>query len=140
MPHTNMPTLVLRASVVWLVIIGVEIVHGILRTVLLVPVVGDLPARQVSVLTGSALILGVACLFIRWVRAGTNRRLLTVGLLWVMLTVHFEVGLGRLVLELSWDRLIEDYNLPRGGFLGLGLLFMAFTPLLAARLRRPPTQ
>ena len=131
-----MPTIVLRASVVWLVIIGVETAHGILRTVLLVPVIGDFPARQVGVFTGSVLILGVAVLFIRWVRAGTNRRLLAVGLLWVVLTVLFEVGLGRRVIGLPWDRLLEDYDLTRGGVLGLGLLFMAVTPLLAARLRR----
>ena len=131
-----MPTIVLRASVVWLVIIGVETAHGILRTVLLVPVIGDFPARQVGVFTGSVLILGVAVLFIRWVRAGTNPRLLAVGLWWAVLTVLFEVGLGRRVLGLPWDRLLEDYDLTRGGVLGLGLLFMAVTPLLAARLRR----
>ena len=131
-----MPTIVLRASVVWLVIIGVETAHGILRAALLVPVIGDFPARQVGVFTGSALILGVAVLFIRWVRAGTNRRLLAVGLLWAVLTVLFEIGLGRRVLGLPWDRLLEDYDLTRGGVLGLGLLFMAVTPLLAARLRR----
>jgi len=131
-----MPTIVLRASVVWLVIIGVETAHGILRTVLLVPVIGDFPARQVGVFTGSVLILGVAVLFIRWVRAGTNRRLLAVGLLWAVLTVLFEIGLGRRILGLPWDRLLEDYDLTRGGVLGLGLLFMAVTPLLAARLRR----
>jgi hypothetical protein len=36
--------------------------------VLLVPVMGDSPARQVSVMTGSLLIFGVAYLFIRWIR------------------------------------------------------------------------
>jgi hypothetical protein len=52
----------------------------------------------------------------------------------------FEIGLGRLVLGLPWDRITEDYDLTRGGFLGLGLLFMAVSPLLAARVRRrkPP--
>jgi len=132
-----MPKLVLRAVLVWIGIIGIETVHGILRTVLLVPVIGDFPARQVSVVTGSALIFGVAFLFIRWIRAGTNRRLLGVGLLWVVLTVLFEAGLGWLVLGLSWDRIIEDYDITRGGVLGLGLLFMAIAPLLAAKIRKP---
>ena len=137
MTHTDMPKLVLRAVLVWIGIIGIETVHGILRTVLLVPVIGDFPARQVSVVTGSALIFGVAFLFIRWIRAGTNRRLLGVGLLWVVLTVLFEAGLGWLVLGLSWDRIIEDYDITRGGVLGLGLLFMAIAPLLAAKIRKP---
>ena len=102
------------------------------------PLVGDFPARQIGVPTGSVLILGVACVFIRWVGAGTTPRLVAVGLLWVALTVLFEIGLGRLVLDLPWDRLAEDYDLTRGGFMGLGLLFMAAAPWLAARLRRPP--
>ena len=32
----------------------------------------------------------------------------------------------------------EDYDMTRGGFLGIGLLFMAATPMLAARLRSKP--
>jgi hypothetical protein len=127
--------LLLRAFAVWLVIIAVETVHGILRTMLLVPLVGDLPARQIGVLVGSFLIFAVACLCIRWIAATTKLRLLGVGVLWTVLTVLFEIGLGRLVLDLSWDRITEDYDLTRGGFLVLGLLFMAVSPLLAARIR-----
>jgi hypothetical protein len=129
------PTLLLRAFAVWLVIIAVETVHGILRTMLLVPLVGDLPARQIGVLVGSFLIFAVACLCIRWIAATTKLRLLGVGVLWTVLTVLFEIGLGRLVLDLPWDRITEDYDLTRGGFLVLGLLFMAVSPLLAARIR-----
>jgi hypothetical protein len=57
----------------------------------------------------------------------------------VVLTVVFEIGLGRLVLSLPWERIAEDYDPARGGFLGLGLLFMAVSPPLAARLRAETT-
>lgn len=126
----------LRALVVWLVIIAVETVHGILRTLLLVPMMGDFPARQVSVFTGSLLIFGVTLLFINWIAARTTLQLLMVGTIWVLLTILFEITLGRLVLDLSWDRITEDYDITRGGFLGFGLLFMALSPLLAATFRR----
>jgi hypothetical protein len=125
----------IRAFLVWLVIIAAETIHGILRGVLLVPIVGDLPARQIGVLIGSLLIFGVAYLFIRWMAAGTTLQLLAVGLMWVVLTVLFEIGLGRLVLGLPWERITEDYDVTRGGFLGPGLLFMAAAPRLAAWLR-----
>ncbi|MBX3401164.1 MAG: hypothetical protein KF873_20720 [Gemmataceae bacterium] len=131
-----MPRVVLRVVLVWLVIIAVETVHGVLRTLLLVPLVGDFPARRVSVLTGSLLIFGVAWAFVRWIGADTRLRLLGVGLLWVVLTVLFEIGLGRYVLGLSWERIAEDYDVTRGGLLGFGLLFMAATPTLSAMLRR----
>ena len=126
----------LRAFVVWLVIIGVETVHGIFRALFLAPILGDFSARQVAVGTGSLLIFSIAFCFIRWLHAETTLRLFAVGLLWVGLTLLFEFGLGGLVLGLPWERLTEDYNLTRGGFLGVGLLFMAVTPVLAARLRR----
>jgi hypothetical protein len=127
--------LLLRAFLVWCIIIVIETVHGILRTLLLVPVIGDLPARQVSVLTGSLLIFGVTLFLIKWIAARTRLQMLIVGMIWVLLTVLFEIALGCLVLNLSWDRITEDYDINRGGFLGFGLLFMAATPTLAAMLR-----
>lgn len=135
-----MPRVVRRAVLVWLVIIAVETVHGILRTLLLVPLVGDFPARRLSVFTGSLLIFGVAYVFIRWVEAETQLRLFAVGLLWVVLTVLFEIGLGRYVLGLTWDRIAEDYNVTRGGLLGFGLMFLAAAPTLAAKMRQRSAQ
>lgn len=130
-----MKLIILRALLVWLVIIGVETIHGILRTLLLVPWVGDFRARQIAVVSGSLLIFIVALLTVRWIQAERKRQLLLVGLIWVVLTVLFEVALGRAILALSWDRIFEDYNLTRGGLLGVGLLFMALSPLLTSKLR-----
>lgn len=121
----------LRAFVVWLIIIVAESIHGVVRTLLLAPIVGDRAARQIGVLIGALLIFVIAYLCIRWIDARTKLQLLGVGLLWVVLTLLFELGLGRLVLGLPWERIAEDYEPTRGGFLGLGLLFMAVSPLLA---------
>ena len=125
----------LRATAVWLVIVAVESAHGTLRELYLAPLVGDFRARQLSVLTGSLLILGVACLFSRWMRAGTTARLLAVGLLWLCLTLLFEFGLGFFVLGYSWERMASDYDLTRGGLMAFGLVLLALAPLIAARLR-----
>lgn len=127
--------LLLRASAVWFLIMIVESVHGTLRRLFLEPAVGDLRARQVSVFTGMALILAVAFLCIRWLRARSGSELLLTGLLWVVLTLIFEIVLGRAVLGYEWDRIVEDYDIRRGGLMGFGLLFMFFAPVLAARLR-----
>lgn len=130
--------LFLRAFLVWLVIIAAETVHGVLRGILLVPLVGDLPARQIGVPVGSLIIFAVAYIFVRWIAARTRLQLLGVGLLWLVLSVLFEIGLGRVVLGLPWGRIMEDYDPARGGFLVFGLLVMAVSPLLAARLRGTP--
>jgi hypothetical protein len=60
-----------RALLVWLILIATEFVHGILRAIFLVPVVGDFRARQIGVFIGSALILLVAYLL----SAGFVRRI-----------------------------------------------------------------
>ncbi|HMV51986.1 MAG TPA: hypothetical protein PLD20_07415 [Blastocatellia bacterium] len=129
------PHLLLRGLAVWGVIILVESLHGTARELWLRPLLGDFRARQISVFTAMALILLVALLFARWLRATQRRQLLAVGALWVLLTVAFEFGLGRFVLGYSWTRLLEDYNLARGGLMGLGLVFLLFAPLLAAKMR-----
>jgi hypothetical protein len=126
----------LRAIAVWLLIIAAETVHGIFRTIFLVPMMGDFRARQFSVFTGCILIFTVAYFLTSWIGARTKKQLLAVGVLWVVLTLLFEVVLGRFLLELPWNRMVEDYDLSRGGLLGFGLLFMAITPTLVARHRR----
>jgi hypothetical protein len=124
-----------RGAIVWLLLIGAEVVHGIARTLWLAPVVGDVRARQIAVFSGSLLILFIASVTIRWMRVPTKRLLVAIGVLWVVLTVGFEIGFGRLVLDASWSRLASDYDLTEGGLLPIGLLVMAISPWLAARTR-----
>jgi hypothetical protein len=124
-----------RALAVWLVLIAVEFIHGILRTTFLVPVVGDFRASQIGVLIGSALILLVAYLFVGWLHAPNTKALLHVGVLWLVLTVAFELGFGHFVFGRSRERLGEDYNLSKGGLLPFGLVVLALSPLIATRLR-----
>lgn len=125
----------LRGIAVWWVIIGCESVHGSLRELLLTPRIGSLRAHQVSVVTGSLLILGVATALARWLAVRDPRMLIRLGLLWVVLTVAFEALLGRFVLGMSWSQISADYDLARGGFMTFGLLVLTLAPLIAARLR-----
>lgn len=145
----SMPT-ILRAFAVWLSIIVAESIHGALRAWLLAPLVGDFASRQIGVFTGTALIFGIAWFAHRWMMgeegnvsghqaqtAGIPRTIacLAIGAAWVMLTVAFEVGLGR-ALGMSWSRIAADYRLWEGGLMPLGLVAMLATPWIVARLRR----
>jgi hypothetical protein len=124
-----------RALAAWVLIIVAETVHGVLRQWLLVPVVGDLRARQIGVLIGSAIIFAIAWALARWIDARTLRAQLAVGAVWVVLTLCFEYALGRL-LGLTTERMLADYDVARGGFMLFGLAFMLVAPALAARARR----
>ena len=129
------PVLV-RGFLVWLVLMVAEFAHGVARALWLVPVVGDFPSRQIGVLTGTIINATVAVLCIRWIRPCRVSEAIGVGLEWIVLTVTFEVVFGRRVVHASWARLWSDYDLRRGGFLGVGLVALALLPLFAARVRR----
>src|SRR5689334_6245362 len=116
-----------RALAVWLILLSAESIHGVFRRLILEPWIGDFSARQISVFTGAALILIVSYSLIDWIRPRTSRQLTLIGMTWVVLTLAFEVGIGRLI-GYSWDRIVSDFNLGRGGLLGIGLLIMAFSP------------
>ena len=123
-----------RALAAWFLIIVAESVHGTIRQLWIAPVMGDLPSRQVGVAVGTAIVLLIAWATIRWIGAETRGAQFRVGLVWVVLTVLFEFGLGT-ALGYPPDRMLSDYNLARGGFMGLGLVLMLCAPALAARLR-----
>jgi hypothetical protein len=129
----------IRAVSVWLLLIGAEVVNGTVRVLVLEPRLGDFRARQLGVFTGSALILTLTYTCIPWIRARSSRQLLAIGALWVSLTLPFEIGLGRLSGN-SWQRIGSDFDLSHGGLLPLGLLVMLCAPLIATRIRRPPTE
>lgn len=134
-PATSAGHWLWRALAVWLILIAVEFVHGILRAIFLVPVVGDFPARQIGVATGSVLILLVAYLFVDWLNAPNKKSLFGIGLLWLILTVAFEFGFGHFVFGRSWAGLAEDYDLRRGGMLLLGMIVLGLSPWIASRMR-----
>lgn len=123
-----------KALLTWLLIVIAESIHGTIRQLFIAPAIGDLPARQLGVVIGSAIIFVIAWASIRWINAKSFAEQFRVGLLWVILIVIFEFSLGTL-LGYSRERMLSDYNMAKGGFMGLGLLFMLFAPALAAKSR-----
>jgi hypothetical protein len=125
----------LRAFLVWLVIVFAESVHGTLRQLFLAPAVGDFTARRISFFTGMLLIFFITYLFIRWISAPSVKALFAVGAMWAVLMLAFEFGIGFFVLGYSGERMYEDYDVSRGGLMGFGTLFMGLAPYLATGLR-----
>jgi len=123
-----------KALATWLLIVVAESIHGTLRQLFIAPVIGDLPARQLGVPIGCAIILIIAFFCIRWIGARRFSDQLKVGLVWVALIVIFEFALGT-ALGYTRERMLSDYIVTEGGFMGFGLLFMLFAPALAVKVR-----
>lgn len=127
--------LLARGVTVWLVLMAAEFAHGIGRAIWLVPVVGDFPARQIGVFTGTIINVTIAALFIRWIHPTRVADALMVGITWLMLTLVFEITFGRFVMHASWQRIASDYDVTHGGLLPIGLALLALAPLMTARMR-----
>ncbi len=134
-PRPSKYSIATRAIVIWLIVIFGEILHGIARAVFLVPQVGEFTSNQIGVFTGSIIILVIALAFVRWIGATQTTELLAVGVLWLVLTLGFEIGFGRFVFGASWERLAADYNVLAGGLLPLGMVVLLLAPLIAGKLR-----
>jgi hypothetical protein len=116
-----------------MLIVVAESVSGTIRRIWLVPALGERMSHQIGVLIGSILILLIAWLTARWLDAQTLKAQLQIGVLWVVLIVAFEFGVGA-VLGNSMQKMLAEYDLSQGGLMGLGLLVMLFAPALGTRM------
>jgi hypothetical protein len=123
-----------RAAGIWLLLIAVESVHGVVRRLVLEPQIGDLAARQLSVFTGAVIIVLLLWLTLPWLGPQSDRRWWELGLLWLTLTLAFEITLGR-AAGMSWDRIASDFDPRRGGFLALGMIVILVAPRVLADRR-----
>lgn len=130
----KLSTVLQRGIIVWLLVMVVETLHGTARRILLEPLLGDLVARQISVVTGSVIILAITFIFVRWLKGTEKLDFLLVGTVWVGLTLAFEIVIGRLVMNVTWEQIVSDYDLIHGGLMPLGLLVMLFAPLMTAKV------
>ena len=127
--------MIIRAIIVWVLLILAEILHGIARGILLAPHVGEFRSNQIGVFTGSLIIVAIAILFVRWIGASRPRQLIRIGVVWLVLTLVFEIVFGRFVAGASWERLASDYNVLHGGLLPFGMIVLMLSPWIAAKVR-----
>lgn len=123
-----------RGLAVWLIIIVAETVHGILRGLFLTPRVGEVMASRIGWPVGMVIVYAIAILLAPWADLRAARSLLTLGAVWALLTLVFEVGIG-LLRGYDWPRIAAEMNPLSGGLMLYTLVAMFLAPLIAARLR-----
>ncbi len=115
---------------------GAETLHGIARTVLLAPRVGKAAAIKLSVVSGTLLAFGVCFLLVPGIGLEGAAAHLGLGLVLAAFMAGFDIAFGRLVMRLGWRRVLQDFNPASGNYLSLGLVALAFIPVLVWRLHR----
>jgi Na+/melibiose symporter-like transporter len=129
-----MPILI-KAALMWLVLLGAMMGNGFLRVLVLQPRLGEDSARQVACVTGTLLILALTAPFVGSLHQARQGQLLSIGMLWLLMTIAFEFGFGRLS-GASWEALLADYDVRQGRLWPLVLLTTFLAPWLVARARR----
>jgi hypothetical protein len=124
-----------RAVIAWILMIPAAIGNGIFREIGVKPLVGELPAHQISVVTGSALFLSIAYYLLRdHAGDGDDRTLLGIGASWLAGTILFEFGFGHFLDGKSFSELTHDYNIAEGRLWPIVLLVLFFAPVIVKRL------
>lgn len=125
--------LALRILSLCVALAGVETLHGIARTVLVVPRIGKARALKLGIVTGSALAWGVCRLLVPGMGLHSAPALLALGLLLAAFMAAFDIAMGRLVLRRPWHKIWPDFNPATGNYLLFGLGFLVLAPWLAMR-------
>ena len=119
-----------RYVLAWFPMLALAIANGALRQLTFGKHMPELRAHQMSTAIGS-ILLGIFIWFViqSWPPASSGQAV-SIGLLWVALTVAFEFAMGRLLMHRPWRQLFHDYDLAAGRVWSLLLLWIGLVPYI----------
>jgi len=97
----------------WFPMLLLAIFNGIIREAVYKKAVGDLTAHQISTFTLMILFAVYIRYFLVKFPPASATEAISIGVLWVVLTLLFEFGFGRYRGN-SWATLLGEYNLFQG--------------------------
>ena len=126
--------IILIYLVCWFGLVALAILNGTLRVKVYGQFLTELSAHQVSTLLG-ILIFAIYIWIITGVwKLPSATVALSVGALWLIMTILFEFGFGHYVMGHSWDKLLHDYNILAGRIWILVLIWTFIAPYIFYRL------
>ena len=120
----------------WIPMVFIAIINGAIREGWYGKHLSELQAHQVSTVTGVLLFGVYIWVLIRIWRPASAGQALTIGLVWLGMTVAFEFLFGHYVAKRSWSDLLHDYNLFAGRVWLVVLAWVTIAPYLFYRLQQ----
>lgn len=119
----------------WFPMIFIAIANGLFREKVLTSRLNELQAHQMSTATMIVLFgVYVWILFKVWCPVSSNQAI-TIGFLWLALTIFFEFLFGHYVVGHSREKLLNDYNLLQGRVWILVLIWITISPYLIYQIQ-----
>lgn len=131
------PALIPRVACLYVLVAAAETLNGVARTMFLNRRLGVRRAKRVSLASALLLCLAICYGFVPATGLATDAELLALGASLSAFMLLFDVLMNRYVARASLRAVLDDLNPWKGNLLGLGLVAMAFCPLLASRIPRP---
>jgi hypothetical protein len=127
--------LVINTLALCVVLAGTETLHGIARTVLVVPRIGKARALKLSILSGTALAFVICCVLVPDLGLATLSAHLMLGPILALFMAGFDLALAKLLLKRPWSKAFSDFNPATGNYLTLGLMTLIFVQAMVASVR-----
>ena len=127
--------MILKYTISWIGMVIIAIINGVIRDAVYGKSLSDLTAHQIStfaliVLSGLYIwMLGLA-----W-NITSLTQAITIGLIWLALTVAFEFSFGHYIMKHPWTRLLHDYNIVKGRLWILVLIWITIAPYVFFKIR-----
>ena len=129
-------SLILHVAGLFVLVAASEMLNGIARTVFLNRRVGVVNAKRISLLPALALCLLICYYYVPFLHIRTDTGLLVLGVSLSLFMGMFDIVVARFIVKARWETIMDDFNIRKGNLLGLGVVAMAFCPLLASRMGR----
>jgi hypothetical protein len=119
----------------WCALLVIAILNGALREKAYGPHMTELAAHQVSTAIGICLFAVYIWILTGVCTIGSERLAVSIGGVWLGMTIAFEFLFGHFVMGRSWGHLFHDYNLFAGRLWVLVLVWTAIAPYVFCRIR-----
>jgi hypothetical protein len=111
-----------------------ETLNGIARTVFLNKRVGAPKAKRLSMISALSLCLLICYFYLPLLHIETDKGLLLLGISLSSFMAVFDIVLARFVARARWEAILDEFNIFKGNLLAVGMIVMAFCPLMASRI------
>jgi len=127
--------MIIKSFLIWLAIIPLAFLNGVLREMVINPIIGAEYGHPISCFS-LCLFIFIICLFsIPRIGRGTAKTYLTIGLCWMLLTILFESCL-ELQSGNTFAGVIKTYDISTGNLWLLVVLFVGIAPRLTAKMKK----
>lgn len=122
----------LKYFIAWFPMLLIAVINGSFRDLWYKKYLGELRAHQLSTLTLFIFFTVYIRFVIKKYPPASSAIAMALGLYWMLLTLAFEFGFGRMRGN-SWEKLLADYNIAAGRIWVLIPLFLLIAPYIIYR-------